>query len=231
MGTMKISNRVAKRNRNSSFQLHPSIGGGVTKHNMSKKSRAAPSKTSASTTECAEEKQLTQALAKYKELYTYSTDVLLKEHDRFTRSDDKATKYSGVFVFLLGTAAYFDKWIVEKFPWKDFPVGIPDEWPLYISGAIALILSALGWVLTILSITLKPVVSRPLNKDVLEFFEKESLLNIYYGIARENSKAYQANKMATDKKLARLARAHYVLIWTFGFTVLLLIMYCCYSWL
>ena len=119
-------------------------------------------------------------MAKYKELYTYSTDILLKEHERFTRADEKASKYSTMFVFLLGVVAYFDKWIFDKFPWTDFPVRVPEEWPLYVTGVTALLLSAAGWFVTIDAIKLKPFVSRPLNQQMLDFFEKQSLINIYY---------------------------------------------------
>ncbi len=180
--------------------------------------------------ETPDQKQLEAALIKYRELYAYSTDVLLKEHERFTRADEKASKYSGMFVFLLGAVTFFDKWIFDKFPWRDFPVTIPEEWPLYLAGVLALLLSAAGWFVTIHAIKLKPYISRPLNQAVLSFFEKEPLLNIYYGLARENSKAYEANRARTDAKITLLVHAHNLVKVTLAFLAELLVMYCLYSW-
>ncbi|HAO79109.1 MAG TPA: hypothetical protein DCQ92_09070, partial [Verrucomicrobia subdivision 3 bacterium] len=78
----------------------------------------------------AEEKLAQQALEKYKELYNYSTDILLNELERFNRADEKAAKLSAAFVFLLGIIAYFDKWVFNKLQWSDFPTGLPADLPL-----------------------------------------------------------------------------------------------------
>ena len=176
------------------------------------------------------DKQVVEALNKYKELYLYSTDVLLREHERFTKADEKASRYSAVFVFLTGAAAFFGKWIFDKFPWSDFPVTIPAEWPLYITGVLALVLCVSGWMLTIHVIKLKPFVGRPLNSAMLDFFEEQSLLNIYYGLARENSKAWELNVKTTDEKVSRLLFAHMLVKLTLACLAELFVMYCIYSW-
>lgn len=170
-------------------------------------------------------------LEKYKELYMYSTDILLKEHDRFLRADDKATKYSTMFVFLLGTSAFFGKWILGKFDWPDFPVGLPEEWPLFVVGTLALISSAVGWFLASYVIKLRPYKSRPLNKDVLEFFDKQTLLNIYDSFARRNIDDYEANVRQTNAKLRLQVWAHRVMLLVLLLLGELAFMYCLYSWL
>jgi hypothetical protein len=179
------------------------------------------------------EKLEQQSLEKYRELYAYSTDILLKEHDRFNRADEKASKYSTTFVFLIGIIAYFDKWIFDKLQWPAFPVGLPADLTLFMAGAVglfALFLSAVGLFLTNHVMKLRPVVSRPLNQEILDFFENQPLLNIYYGLARENSKAYEQNKTATDKKYTILKWAYNLMKIVLAFLAELVVMYCLYSW-
>jgi hypothetical protein len=97
-------------------------------------------------------------------------------------------------------------------------------------GLFALFLSAVGLFLTNHVMKLRPVVSRPLNQEILDFFENQPLLNIYYGLARENSKAYEQNKTATDKKYTILKWAYNLMKIVLAFLAELVVMYCLYSW-
>lgn len=137
-----------------------------------------------------------RAIDKYKELYAYSTDVLLKEHDRFNRADEKASKYATTFVFLIGAIAFFDKAVIEEM----FPPCEPIEWALVGFGIAGLTVSLWGWYGANSVIRLHPYVSRRLDDDMIKFFRKESLLNIYYGLAKENTDAYQENLRFADTK-------------------------------
>jgi hypothetical protein len=180
-----------------------------------------------------DEKLEKQALDKYRELYTYSTDILLKELERFNRADEKAAKLSATFIFLLGVAAYFDKWFFNKLQWPDFPIELPSDKPLLMAslvGLLALILSAIGFFLSCSVIMTRPVVSRPLDQAVLDFFENQTLLNIYYGFARENGNAYEKNKKATDRKYTFLKWSHLLMRLAFISLAELFVMFCLYSW-
>ena len=174
-----------------------------------------------------------QALEKYRELYNFSTDILLKELERFNRADEKAAKLSGTFIFLLGVAAYFDKWFFDKLQWQNFPVELPPDRPLLMGclvGLLALILSGVGFFLSCSVIKTRPVESRPLDQTVLDFFENQPLLNIYYGFARENSNAYKKNKKATDQKYTILNWSHLLMKLAFISLGELFVMFCLYSW-
>jgi hypothetical protein len=172
--------------------------------------------------ENAAEKFKQEALEKYKELYTYSTDILLQEHERFVRADEKAAKYSTTFVFLLGIVAYFDQWVLDKLK----SVGFAQNWPLAIVGGLTLILSAIGWFLTAYAIKLRPYKSRPLDQKILEFFDNQSLLNIYDSFSRRNITDYEENKNGTNKKLKVLVWAHRVMACVVVLLVGLIIIYC-----
>jgi hypothetical protein len=137
-----------------------------------------------------------KAIDKYKELYAYSTDVLLKEHDRFNRADEKASKYATTFVFLIGAIAFFDKAAMdEMIP----PHGII-EWLLVLFSMSGLIVALWGWYGASSVIRLHPYVSRRLDSEMVSFFRKETLLDIYYGLARENTDAYEENLKYAAKK-------------------------------
>lgn len=157
-----------------------------------------------------------RAIDKYKELYAYSTDVLIKEHERFNRADEKAFRYATTFVFLIGAYAFFNKAIIEEI----LPPRELLEWMLVALGVVGLIVSLWGWYGANSVIRLFPYVSRRLDDDMIAFFRKENLLNIYYGLAKENSAAYQENLLFAQKKhqiltriSARLKISVGVLIW------------------
>lgn len=178
----------------------------------------------------ANEKLVQEAIEKYRELYSYSTDILLKELDRFNRADEKASKYATMFFFLIGLAAYFGKWIVDRIKWPGFPLSLPSGLPLLLIGLGTLIVSAVGLFLAHHAIKLRPVVSRPLNQEMLDFFERETRITIYYRLAQENSKAYEQNRRATDMKYTILKWLYYLMIVVFVFLAGLTALYCWYSW-
>jgi hypothetical protein len=185
---------------------------------------------SAPASDAAGDESAEEALAKYKELYAYSTDVLLKEHERFNKADEKAAKYSTMFVFLLGIISYFDKLIFDRIKWPDCPIGIPPEWPVMTVGALALILSMVGWFMSNHVIVLRQIASRPLNQEVLAFFDAQRLLNIYDSFARRNIESYGANQLVTDKKHRMLLWAHRLMQLVVLCLVELVFLYCLYSW-
>lgn len=175
----------------------------------------------------------TQATEKYRELYSYSTDVLLKEHERFNRADEKAASLTTMFVFLIGIVAYFDKWILDELKWHEFPVALPSDLPLCMAGIVgllALMASAAGLLLANHATKLRPVVSRPLNSEILAFFEKQTLITIYYGMAREMVEACNRNRAATDEKYTLLKWSYRSMGLALILLAELLVMYCLYSW-
>jgi len=186
--------------------------------------------TNAGSTQGFTDKAMEDALTKYRELYTYSTDVLLKEHERFNRADEKASKYSTIFVFLIGIVAYFEKWAFDRIVKQpDHYVDLPTEWPVLVVGGIALVCCGMGWFFANRVIMLRPYASRPLTKEVLEFFDKQSLLNIYDSFARRNISAYEENKKSTDEKYTILLRTHRVMRTVLIFLGVVLLLYCLYS--
>jgi hypothetical protein len=173
------------------------------------------------------------ALEKYRELYSYSTDILLKEHERFTRADEKASHLSTTFIFLIGIVAYFNKWIFDTLRWDNFPAGWPTDLPLCMAGVVGLLAlgaSAAGLFMAIQATKLHKVKCRPLNHEMLEFFEAQTLITVYYGMAREMTRVCESNRIATDRKHALIECAYRLMLLVFVLLGELLVMYCLYSW-
>jgi hypothetical protein len=170
-------------------------------------------------------------IAKYKELYDFATDVLLKEHERFNRADEKASKFATMFVFIIGAAGYFDRWVFSGLTWPDFPNGLPSHIPLIIVAVLVMVISSIGLFLVHHAISVRPVYARPLSHKVLDFFEEKSLVTVYYAWAKRYSAAYEDNKKATDKKYSILTWAYRLMFLSFALLAELTIMYCLYSWI
>lgn len=171
------------------------------------------------------EGQVEDGFERYKELYQYSTDILLREHERFNRADEKAATYSTMFFFLIGGVAYYDKWIFDRLHWPCNILNLFLDFPLIAIGLLALGLSFLGLILAQHTIRIRPIVSRPLNQAMLDFFENQSLVTIYYGLARENSNAYAKNRTATDAKYTLLKWSYFVMVAVFVLLALLTAIY------
>lgn len=170
--------------------------------------------------------EMLEATEKYKELYQYSTDVLLREQDRFNRADEKASKYATMFFFLIGAVAYYDKWIFGRLNWTHPCVVFFFYLPLIAVGLLALLLSLIGLFLAHHVIKSRYLKGRPLNQKMLDLFDSdETRITIYYGLARENSEAYANNKKATDYKYHLLKRTHQVMVSVFVLLVFLSILY------
>jgi hypothetical protein len=110
-----------------------------------RKKRHLETESSASAAEFQEanEKIIRETTEKYRELYLYATDILLKEHERFNRADDKASKYTTMFVFLIGVAIYFDKWIFGSLKWPEFPVRLSPTGQAVTPSVISSIMTAI----------------------------------------------------------------------------------------
>lgn len=140
------------------------------------------------------------ALAKYKELFDYSTEILKDEHERFKNADEKASKYTTVLTFLLGVVAYVDKWTMEH----ALPARDPVDWALILVGTGTLICAVISWFMVSRVITMSSYRGRPLNGEVLSFYRKNRLIDIYYAFAKANAKALEENSTKTARKYRTL---------------------------
>src|SRR5437899_1604740 len=97
------------------------------------------------------------ALAKYKELFEYSTTILNDEHDRFRNADEKASKYTTILTFLIGIIAYLDKWTIDN----SVPPHDVTDWIVLVVAAATLVFAVIAWFLLTRVVTASPYLGRP----------------------------------------------------------------------
>lgn len=160
---------------------------------------------------------ITMGIEKYKELYDLSLEVLKEEQDRFNRIDGKASKYFTVVTFLLGIYGFFGKSIIDKIrlPFSNF------ELLLVILAIIVLILLAISFFTIFKVLRIQRIKVVPLTLEMIEFFNDNKLIDIYFALTKGNEEAYRENLEVTKYK-AKMLNVGYRLINT---TVILLIIF------
>lgn len=163
------------------------------------------------------------SIEKYSALFTYSTERLTHEEERFNRADDKAFKLATAFVFLTGATAFFCKRITETV----IPPREIGDYILIFCGFGTLVISFVGWFRAIHVMRLKGYESLPLDRKVLDFFDTQSLLNFYGRFSETALKAYESTRCATDAKMKKLDSAFFFAISAAGSLALLV---CVFGW-
>lgn len=163
---------------------------------------------------------------KYKELYDYATDVFAREHDRFTRADEKAAKFGAISAFLIGINAFFAKEILDT----ALPPKGCLEWAMIAVGVAGLSLSATGWYLSNSVIRLSRFKSRPLHQGMLDFVRTNTLVNVYYSVTKRILEAYQENLGITDRKYGIIRKADTILRISVAATLALTVLYAIYKY-
>ena len=146
-------------------------------------------------------------IEKYRELYALSKEVLYDEYGRFYRADDKASRHLSILTVLLGAYGFIAGFLLEgALP----PVGFL-EWSLLVVALLILVSLFVSWLLLFSVLREHRLTKMPLTNEAIEFFRKNTLLNIYYALARGNGEAFEQNLRTTNRKFSRLYRAHQIL--------------------
>lgn len=143
-------------------------------------------------------------MEKYKELYDLSKEALTEEQNRFSRLDEKASKYLSIFTLLIGGLGFFGSWLINEYvPPKGYL-----EWIILSLGLVFFISIIFAWNYIFNVLRLSGVKKIPLNSEVIEFFDKHRLLDIYYSLARGIKDALEFNRNIAKEKEKKLAKAY-----------------------
>jgi hypothetical protein len=155
-------------------------------------------------------------MEKYQVLYNLSKDAFAEELARFNVIDEKAGKYISVVTLLLGVYGFYAQWIIERLiP----PSGIL-QWILILLGGIILLGLVSTW-FTIFSVLRRHRLQKiPLDSSVIEFFEKNELLDIYHALSRGMKDAIEKNRTINEDKMKRLVLGYRMISVTLIFLVL-----------
>lgn len=163
---------------------------------------------------------------KYRALYELSTELLFREHEHFTRLEQKASALLSVFTLLVPASAFFAKWAVDN------AVPAIDVFEYLLLGAgFGLVLSAgTTWVTLLRVFKLAEHIRIPLDAEMIDFFDRHEEIDVYFALARGNADAYATNRDTTADKVQQLGRAYRLIHWTLGFVVVFAGLYVVWAW-
>lgn len=163
---------------------------------------------------------------KYRALYELSKELLFREHEHFTRLEHKASALMSAFTLLVPASAFFTKWSVDN-------VVPPDNvlaWLLLVA-AFGLVASAgLTWMRILRVFKLATYVRIPLDRAMIDFFDRHEGIDVYFALARGIAAAYAENREVTGIKVEQLARAYRGIFCTLGFVVAYAWLYVIWAW-
>lgn len=148
-----------------------------------------------------------QNLRKYEELYSLSKAGLEDEIGRFKRIDEKASRYLAFVSLFLAALGFIVKDVGNLLAW-----GTVSFW--LIAASILGMFSATLVSLYALFLTLRiqPLKKIPMSPELIQFFDRNSYLDIIYALTKGNIEAAQENKITTDRKTNRLTTAYRALM-------------------
>jgi hypothetical protein len=165
-------------------------------------------------------------VTKYQELYQLAKEDFSAEVDRLSRIEAKATALLSVLTLLIGVYGLMAEWALKRV----LPPTAWFEWViLVLSGHIVLTL-AISWVYVfrVLTVDHRPILS--VNKSVIDFYDKNPLVNIYYAMAKRISQGAEQNRVLLRKKAKRLTKGYYGLITSGILVVIMTVMSGSYAW-
>lgn len=165
-------------------------------------------------------------IEKYKELYALSNSLLKEEHDRFNRVDQKAALYLSVVTLLIGIQGSFGKELLGSL----IPPTTFLQWMLLNVGILSFLMLVATWFVIFRTLRIHALITQPLNHDMIEFFNNQSEVNIYYHIAKANADAREKNIKITDKKCKALYFGYQLIIATVCVFVLFTCLYFMQVW-
>ncbi|MCL4500618.1 MAG: hypothetical protein M1438_02030 [Deltaproteobacteria bacterium] len=158
---------------------------------------------------------------KYKELYKLSLEVLEQDQKRFTRIDEKASKYLSVFTILIGAYGFFGKWILDKItsPYSTIEIIIIILYIMIFSMLYA------SWFIVFRILYTMDRDITAFNMKMIKFFGDNKLKDIYYKLSENNRKAFEKNIEITKKKSKLLKIGHILINITVGVVLIFTIIF------
>jgi hypothetical protein len=166
------------------------------------------------------------AMSKYEQLYHLAKDLVEQTEARFDTIDAKAANYLSVLTLLIGAAAFFLKWVTDTLiP----PAGVL-QWTLSVValGVGSCVVAA--W-LTVFRVLRSHRLRMPaLNDEMIQFFDANEEVDIYYALVRRYEQAWAQNEMVNDTKPRDLARGYRLIILTVVLLTAFAALYTAYVW-
>lgn len=147
-------------------------------------------------------------LQKHKELYDLAKYAFEEEIARSSRIDEKASRYFSVLSLLLGILGLVSSSYLSLY----IPPKICVDYLGLLSFGLFAILLAISWIQTFRVFSVREVQSIPINKEMIEYFQKANVIDIYKSITETNFKKGIDNSKKINIGKAVLLRSSYKFI-------------------
>lgn len=142
---------------------------------------------------------------KYKELYDYSLMVYKLQHDVYESMSAKASRYFTALTILVTGYGFLVKEMFSNTN-KDNISGL--EWFFVVYTVILLIIAFYIYFRLLQVIKLEQIVNCPCTDEILEFYDKNTLINIYYTMSKGIKIAVAGNEIVINIKAKLLGIAY-----------------------
>ena len=163
---------------------------------------------------------------KYKELFEYAKEVYKEELARFTRIDEKASKYLSILTLILGGFGYFGIWVIDNI----LPPQNILEWVLLINLILLFASLIAAWFFNFRALRLHSLQKMPLDNETIEFFNDNKSIDIYFAMTKGLSETNSRNKNETDKKSKNLYRNYISTIISVILLIIFTFIFSIYKW-
>ena len=166
-------------------------------------------------------------MEKYKELYDLAREAVAQAEARFDTIDSKASMYLSVLTFLVGGATFFAKWVADQqLPPSDFL-----DWTLVAMAVAIAACIALAWFRVFAILRVDRIRILPLDRGTIDFFDRNTLVDVYYALARGYSAAWQINRDVNEEKLRKLTSGYRLIMVTMVLVLVACALYGARAWL
>jgi hypothetical protein len=166
-------------------------------------------------------------LDKYKELYDLAREATGQTERRFDTVESKAAAYLSVLTALVGAGGFFAKWVADELlPPKQFL-----DWCLVGLAVATLAFLSAAWLLVFGALRVSRIRVLALGQDTLEYFRQNTLVDIYYAMAKGFADAWAVNNDVNAKKLRKLTFAYRIIIVLVALVLLFSVLYGVRAWI
>ena len=148
---------------------------------------------------------------KYRKLFDLSKYVIDEQIELFFRIDEKASEYLSVLTLLFGVAAFVCKWSLDNF----LPLKSAVDYLGIISVLVFLILLSCSWYFSFRALKIDKLRVMPINEEMILFFYKNTLVDIYYALSKRFAAAYRENRLTIKRKVKYITKSYMFIIYSF----------------
>ncbi len=164
---------------------------------------------------------------KYEELYKLAKEDFSAEVERLTRVESKAFGLLSVLTLLVGLYGLVVEWLGSKV----IPPTACLEWIIILLAIAVLIGLVVSWIFVFRVLTIDRRATISVNEVMCKFYVDNSLIDIYFAMARRISEGAAHNRSIVQTKVHRLTIGYWSIIVTGTFIVLLTVCMGAHTWL